>query len=149
MFSKISWKIVGLFCLKLFLYLMLIPLSASFFQTVAFRLVLPVIYNIKHISKGSSIDLQIWAVVILAVEIYSVVFYIYILFNRYVKPIRLQRCIIILFIFVPAFYVGSQFKMAFYWSIFGNLLYNCYYYAMYYIAEYFLPSFRAQLKQGF
>ncbi|UAJ14357.1 hypothetical protein [Aquirufa lenticrescens] len=144
MISKINWKLVGLFCLKLFLYLLVIPISASIFQTIAFSIALPLLFKVKHITGGTSIGLQIWA--ILAVVIYSALFYVYVLINRYIKSKRRRRWMLFLFIFIPALFGGGQFTMAFYWAILGNLIYNGYYYAMYYVAEYFLPSFRGQLK---
>lgn len=144
MISKINWKLVGLFCLKLFLYLLVIPISASIFQTIAFSIALPLLFKVKHITGGTSIGLQIWAM--MAVVIYSTLFYIYVLINRYVKSKRRRRWMLFLFIFIPALFGGGQFTMAFYWAILGNLIYNGYYYAMYYVAEYFLPSFRGQLK---
>ncbi len=144
MISKINWKLVGLFCLKLFLYLLVIPISASIFQTIAFSIALPLLFKVKHITGGASIGLQMWA--IMAVVIYSTLFYVYVLINRYVKSKRRRRWMLFLFIFIPAFLGGGQFTMAFYWAILGNLIYNGYYYAMYYLTEYFLPSFRGQLK---
>lgn len=144
MISKINWKLVGLFCLKLFLYLLVIPISASIFQTIAFSIALPLLFKVKHITGGTSIGLQIWA--IMAVVIYSTLFYVYVLINRYIKSKRRRRWMLFLFIFIPALFGGGQFTMAFYWAILGNLIYNGYFYAMYYVAEYFLPSFRGQLK---
>lgn len=144
MISKINWKLVGLFCLKLFLYLLVIPISASIFQTIAFSIALPLLFKVKHITGGTSIGLQIWA--IMAVVIYSALFYVYVLINRYIKSKRRRRWMLFLFISIPALFGGGQFTMAFYWAILGNLIYNGYYYAMYYVAEYFLPSFRGQLK---
>ena len=144
MISKINWKLVGLFCLKLFLYLLVIPISASIFQTIAFSIALPLLFKVKHITGGTSIGLQIWA--IMAVVIYSTLFYVYVLINRYIKSKRRRRWMLFLFIFIPALFGGGQFTMAFYWAILGNLIYNGYFYSMYYVAEYFLPSFRGQLK---
>ncbi len=144
MISKINWKLVGLFCLKLFLYVLVIPVTASIFQEIAFSIALPLLFKVKHITGGTSIGLQIWAM--MAVVIYSTLFYIYVLINRYVKSKRRRRWMLFLFIFIPAFLGGGQFTMAFYWAILGNLIYNGFYYAMYYVAENFLPSFRGQLK---
>lgn len=142
--EPINWSLIGLFFLKLFLYLLVIPISASFFQTVAFRVALPLIFNVKHITGGSSIGLQLWAM--MAFVIYSLVFYVYVLSNRYVKSRLGRMWMLFLFIFIPALFGGGQFRLAFYWAILGNLLYNGCYYALYYLAEYFLPSFRGQLK---
>jgi hypothetical protein len=142
--KSINWKLVGLFFLKMFLYLLVIPITASFFQTIAFSIALPLIFKVKHITGAASIGLQIWAM--MAVVIYSSFFYFYVWFNRYVKSKRRRKWMLSLFIVVPALLGGGQFTMVFYWAILGNLLYNGYYYAMYLIAEHFLPSFRGQLK---
>lgn len=142
--KSINWKLVGLFFLKLFLYLLFIPIIASFFQTIAFSVALPLIYKVKHITGAASIGLQIWAM--MAVVIYSTFFYIYVWFHRYVKSRRRRRWMLFLFIFIPALFGGGQFKEVFYWAILGNLIYNGFYYALYFIFERFLPSFRGQLK---
>jgi len=141
---SINWSRIGLFFLKLFLYLLVIPISASIFQKIAFSIALPLIYKVKYITGATSLGLQIWATMVAVM--YSIFFYIYVLFNRYVKSKRRRRWMLFLFIFIPGLLGGGQFTMAFYWAILGNLLYNGYYYAMYFIAEYFLPSFRGQSK---
>lgn len=143
--KSINWKLVGLFFLKLFLYLLVIPITALLFQTLAFSVALPLIFNVDHISGPSAIGLRFWSM--MALVIYSIVFYIYVLFNRYVKSKRRRFWMLFLFIFIPAFMGGGQFTMVFYWAILGNLMYNGFYYVIYFIAEYFLPSFRGQLKK--
>jgi hypothetical protein len=142
--KSINWKLVGLFFLKLFLYVVVIPVSASFFQLVAFTVALPIIYDVKFIAGPTAIGLRIWSM--MAIVIYTLFFYVYVGLHRFVKTKSLRRWMLFLFIFIPGFLGGAQFTMATYWAILGNLLYSSYFYIVYYIAEYFLPSFRGQLK---
>lgn len=136
----INWKTIGLFCLKLVLYLLVIPITAYVLQFIAFSFVAQYFFKIKNITGGTAIGLRIWSMV--AIVIYTFFFYVYVLSNRYVKSIRRRKIMLFLFIFIPGFLVGAQFSLVTNWSIIGNLLYSSSFYVMYYILEFFLPSFR-------
>lgn len=140
----IPWKLVGLFFLKLFLYLIIIPISAYIFQLIAFGYAVQWIFKVKHVSGPAAIGLRMWSST--ALVTYSLFFYIYVWFNRYVKSKSLRNLMLLLFILFPGFMVGSQFTEAKLWAIIGNWVYCGYLYIAYYIMEYFLPSYRGNLK---
>lgn len=136
----INWKTIGFFCLKLILYLLVIPITAYVLQFIAFSFVVQYFFKVKYITGGTAIGLRIWSM--LAIVIYSFFFYVYVLSNRYVKSIRCRKTMLFLFIFIPGFLGGAQFSLVTNWAIIGNLLYNSYFYLMYYMTQYFSPSFR-------
>ncbi|MFM6948725.1 MAG: hypothetical protein ACKOWQ_06925 [Aquirufa sp.] len=142
--KSISWELVGLFCLKLFLYLLVIPITAYFVQPYLYKLAIPLILLAKQIPREDHYGLQIYVLICLAIN--TSFFYIYLVLNRFFKSILWQRFILILFIGFPAFIGVVQFTMSFYWSFLGSLIFNGYFYAMYFSLKHFLPSFRGQLK---
>jgi len=89
--------------------------------------------------------MQIWAT--MAIVIYSFVFYIYVFVNKYIRSKGARRGLLFAFIFFPGIMGGVGFKYYLLFAILGNLYYSGSYYVLYYLAEYFLPSFRGQLKQ--
>lgn len=141
---SLNWKRVGVFFLKLFLYVLVIPVTAYFFQTYAYKLAIPLILLAKQIPREDHYGIQIY--VMLGFAINTLFFYTYIVLNRFVKSFNWQRRLLILFISFPAFMGIGQFTMAFYWSFLGSLIFNGYFYAMYFVSKYFLASFRGQSK---
>lgn len=142
--KSLNWKLFGLFFLKIFLYILVIPILAALIQDLALRIVLPLLFNVNKISGPNSIGMQIWAM--MAFVIYTGLFYIYVFFIRYVKSKFSRRLMLSLFILIPGLLGGVQITMYIHLSILGNLLYNGSYYLFYHILEYFLPSYRLRLK---
>lgn len=142
--KSINWKLVGLFCLKLFMYMIVIPLAALMLVELFVGIVTALFFEGRRLGGPSGIGFQIWET--MAFVIYTLCFYIYVLFSRYLKSVPRRRLMLFLFIFIPSVMGGAQFKMYFFLAVLGNLFYNGSYYLMYYSLEYFLPSFRGQLK---
>lgn len=143
-FTSINWKLFGLFFLKLFLYILLIPIAAAFVQDFAMRVALPLLFHVDRISGPNSIGMQMWAM--MAFVMYTGLFYIYVVCIRYVKEKFSRRLMLILFIIIPGLMGGAQINMYILLSLLGNLLYNGSYYLFYHLLEYFVPSYRKSLK---
>lgn len=140
--KSLNWKLVGLFFLKIFLYILIIPILAALIQDLALRIVLPLLFSVDRISGPNSIGMQMWAM--MAFVIYTGLFYIYVFFIRYVKSKFSRRLMLSLFILIPGLLGGVQITMFIHLSILGNLLYNGSYYLFYHLLEYFIPTFRIQ-----
>lgn len=143
--KSIRWKLVGLFFLKLFLYTIVIPIAALFIFDEIFILAKSLLFKEIGFGGPKGIALQIWAT--MAIFIYSLVFYFYVFVNKYIRSKGARRGLLFAFIFFPGIMGGIGFKYYILFAIIGNLFYSGSYYILYYIAEYFLPSFRGQLKQ--
>ena len=133
-----------MFCLKLFLYFLVIPASAYYFQTYAYKLAIPLILLAKQIPRQDHYGIQIF--IMLSFAINTLFFYIYVAINLFVKSGNWHRRISIFFICFPAFIGVGQFTMAFYWSFLGSLIFNGYFYTVYFILRLYMPSFRDQMK---
>jgi len=144
LFTSINWKLVCLFFLKLFLYLLVIPIAAAFVQDFATRVALPFLFHVDRISGPNSIGMQMW--LMMAFVMYTGLFYIYVFCIRYVKEKFSRRLMLILFILIPGLLGGAQINIYILLSLLGNLLFNGSYYFFYHLIEYFVPSFRKSLK---
>ncbi len=143
--KSIPWKLVGLFFLKLFLYLIIIPIAATFIFESLFQLVKSILFKEMGFGGPNGIALRMWAT--MAFVIYSFVFYLYVFVNKYIRSKSARRGLLFACIFSPAIMGGAGFKYYMLFAIVGNLIYSGSYYVLYYLAEYLLPSFRGQLKQ--
>lgn len=143
---SINWKLLGLFFLKLFIYLLMIPILAAFVQEYTLRVALPLLFHVDRISGPNSIGMQMWAM--MTFFIYTGLFYIYVFSIRYVKSKSRRRLMLILFILIPGILGGVQITMHVHLTIIGNLLYNGSYYLFYHILASFLPSFRLKLSRN-
>lgn len=144
--KPINWKLVGLFFLKLFLYLIGIPILALLCFDEVYLLSFKYLFNNLHVGGKGGIEMQFWAIA--AIIIYSGAFYLYVIFNKYIKSNGLRRGLLFLYIFFLGIGGAAHFKSYFFIvAIFGNWFYFSCYFLFYAIAEYFLPSFRGQLKK--
>lgn len=143
--KSIPWKLVGLFFLKLFLYLIIIPIAALFIFDEIFILSKSLLFKGFGFGGPRGIALQMWAT--MAIFMYSFVFYLYVIVIKYIRSKSARRGLLFAFIFFPAIMGGAGFKYYMLFAIVGNLIYSGSYYVLYYLAEYLLPSFRGQLKQ--
>jgi hypothetical protein len=144
--KSLNWKLIGLFFIKLFLYLLLIPILAELAQEFTFRIALQVLFKTNKISGPSSISMQIWAM--MAFVIYTCLFYVYCIFNRYIKLKSNRRLMLILFILIPGMFAGGPITIYAPLTIMGNIFYNGSFYLLYHITGYFVPSFRTLLNKN-
>lgn len=144
MFKKLSWKLAGIFLLKLCLYILIIPILAALVQEFALRIALPILFHVDKIHGPASIGMQMWAMI--AFVLFSCIFYIYVLSIHYVKSKFNRRLMRILFIVIPSLFGGVQFANNILLSMLGNLLYNSSYYFFYHIFELYIPSLRSEFK---
>lgn len=143
--KSIPWKLVGLFFVKLFLYLIVIPIAATFIFESSFQLAKSILFKEIGFGGPNGIALRIWAT--MAFFIYSLVFYLYVCVNKYIRSKSARKWLLFAFIFFPGITGGVGFKYYTLFAIVGNLIYSGSYYVLYYLAEYLLPSYRGQLRQ--
>lgn len=81
--KTIRWKLVGLFFLKLFLYLIGIPILAALLFDEVYQLAFKHVFQQLHLGGKAGIEIQFWALG--AFFMYSGAFYLYAIFNKYIN----------------------------------------------------------------